>query len=80
MSNTLWWTVFQRTGTLDILRRYGDRLAYWVSEPDRGIYDAMNKGVALDTGTWVHILNADDWYADDGVLAKVVPRLDPRAG
>ena len=42
-----------------------------LSEPDRGIYDAMNKGIALATGDVVGILNADDWYADDRVLASV---------
>lgn len=49
-------------GTLDILRRYDDRIAYWTSARDKGIYDAMNKGVALCTGEWVALINADDWY------------------
>ncbi|MCB0763411.1 MAG: glycosyltransferase [Flavobacteriales bacterium] len=49
-------------GTVDILERYGDRIAYWRSEKDNGIYDAMNKGVSLCTGSWVGLINADDWY------------------
>lgn len=57
--------------TLDLLRKYEDRLDLWVSERDRGIYDAMNKGVALCTGEWVALINADDWYEPDTV-ARVV--------
>ena len=54
-------------GTLDILRAHEDRVDLWVSERDGGIYDAMNKGVALCTGEWVGLINADDWYVDDAV-------------
>ena len=54
-------------GTLDIIRRYEDRLAYWISEKDKGIYDAMNKGISLCTGEWVGLINADDAYADGAV-------------
>jgi glycosyltransferase involved in cell wall biosynthesis len=50
-------------GTVDIIQKYSDRIAYWVSEPDSGIYAAMNKGLALAKGQVVGILNADDWYA-----------------
>ncbi len=63
-------------GTLDLLRRYEDRLAYWVSAKDRGIYDAMNKGVALCTGDWVGLINADDWYAADAVEQVVAAVKD----
>ncbi len=58
-------------GTTDIVRTLGQRIARFVSEPDHGIYDAMNKGLALATGEVVGILNADDHYADDGALARV---------
>lgn len=54
-------------GTLDLIKRYEDRLVYWVSERDKGIYDAMNKGVALCTGEWVALINADDWYEPNAV-------------
>ncbi len=54
-------------GSLDVIRKYGDRLARWVSEKDGGIYDAMNKGVAMCTGEWVGLINADDAYAPGAV-------------
>ncbi len=48
--------------TLDIIRRYEDRIDYYVSEPDDGIYHAMNKGLELAQGDFILMLNADDWY------------------
>jgi glycosyltransferase involved in cell wall biosynthesis len=48
-------------GTLAVVRRYADRLAHWRSEPDRGISDAFNKGVAAARGDCIGLLNADDW-------------------
>lgn len=56
-------------GTLGILGRYRDRISTLVSEPDCGIYHAMNKGVLLARGEWIYFLNADDSFHDDGVLA-----------
>ena len=57
-------------GSLEIIKRYEDQLAYWVSEPDDGIYNAMNKGLAVARGDIIGLLNADDYYLD-GALRKV---------
>lgn len=58
-------------GTLDIITKYKDKIAYIICEPDNGIYDAMNKGLRLATGDIIGILNSDDMYADNSVLACV---------
>jgi len=62
-------------GTLDLIREYDERLAYWVSAKDKGIYDAMNKGIALCTGQWVGLINADDWYESDTVERVVAAAI-----
>jgi glycosyltransferase involved in cell wall biosynthesis len=58
-------------GTLDILQANSDSLAVLVSEPDEGIYDALNKGIARASGEVVGLLHADDVYADSEALAQV---------
>lgn len=62
-------------GTQAILAEYGDRIDRVISEPDQGLYDAMNKGLALATGEVVGMLNADDFYAHDGVISQVMGQL-----
>ena len=57
--------------TLQVVKRVGGPDVRVVSEPDKGIYDAMNKGLALATGDVVGLLNSDDYYADASVLARV---------
>ncbi|NIM10380.1 MAG: glycosyltransferase [Candidatus Aminicenantes bacterium] len=62
-------------GTLDIIQHYEDHIAYWVSEPDNGIYDAMNKGIKKASGEFIGMLNADDWYEPE-VIEKVAAKID----
>lgn len=62
-------------GTLAILERFRPHLAALVSEPDKGIYDAMNKGLLRATGEVVCFLNADDEYADASVLTEVAQQM-----
>jgi glycosyltransferase involved in cell wall biosynthesis len=58
-------------GTLDIVRKYTGKIAKWISEPDRGISDAMNKGIGMSSGDIVGIIHSDDFYADSTVLSRV---------
>lgn len=56
-------------GTVEILRRYEDRIALWISEPDAGVYDAWNKGLGLAHGEWISFLGADDEYLPGAISA-----------
>ena len=61
-------------GTLEIIKNYEKYIAYWVSEPDRGIYDAMNKGVGCSHGQWIWFLNAGD-YLEPGAIEAVLREI-----
>jgi glycosyltransferase involved in cell wall biosynthesis len=54
-------------GSLEIIERYLDKIDVFVSEKDKGVYDAMNKGISLATGDVIGIINADDWYNEDAL-------------
>ncbi len=64
--------------TLDIIRQREKAIAYWLSEKDKGIYDAMNKGLSRITGDWVGFKNADDWYENGAfqILAACIAKED----
>lgn len=63
-------------GTVDIVRSYGAKVAQFVSEPDKGLYDAMNKGIRLATGDVIGLLNADDFYRHDRVIEHMVATFE----
>jgi len=65
-------------GTVEIVKSYGDKISKFVSEKDKGLYDAMNKGLALATGDIVGILNSDDFYMDAFVIERVVKEFESR--
>lgn len=63
-------------GTVDIIRSYNDRISKWVSEPDGGIADAFNKGLAFTTGDYIMYLNSDDRLASPRVIEDMVAAIE----
>jgi glycosyltransferase len=64
-------------GTLDIIRKYEDKIAYWVSEKDYGLYHAMNKGIEHAKGEIIGMINADDYYYP-GAISKVIKAFEDK--
>src|SRR4051812_28478207 len=62
--------------TLDIVRKHKNHLFKWVTEKDKGMYDAINKGMAMATGDIIGILNSDDMLASCDVLESIVACFD----
>lgn len=54
-------------GTLDIIKKYEDKIAFWISEKDKGLYDAMNKGISHANGELIGMINSDDWFETKAV-------------
>lgn len=67
-----------RDNTLDVIKQNEDVITKWVSEPDRGIYDAMNKGIRMANGEWLIMMNAGDVFANEAVLSRVFERPIPK--
>ena len=63
-------------GSAEVMAQYADKLAYGVSEPDGGIFNAMNKGIKAASGDYLNFMNAGDYYAAPDVLERVVKKLD----
>lgn len=61
-------------GTIEIINKYKRFISYFVSEKDRGIYDAMNKGVINSSGVWINFMNAGDTFFSNSVLENVFSR------
>lgn len=59
-------------GTVEIVNSYGNKISQFLSERDKGLYDAMNKGIKLATGDVIGILNSDDFYLNNTVIEDVV--------
>jgi glycosyltransferase involved in cell wall biosynthesis len=71
-----------KDNTLEIIKKYESKIHQWISEPDKGLYDAMNKGISLATGEVIGFINSDDLFCDDQAIEKVMnvfmknPHLD----
>ena len=63
-------------GTLDIIKKYEEHIDYWISEPDEGIYYAMNKAIEKASGEWINFMNAGDSFADNNTVRSVINNLD----
>jgi glycosyltransferase involved in cell wall biosynthesis len=59
-------------GTVECIKEYSEQISYWVSEPDKGIYNAMNKGIDRANGELVYFLNSDDYFFNNQVIGDVV--------
>ena len=65
-------------GTVDIIKKYKDQIFYWVSEPDKGLYDAMNKGIEIATGDFINFMNADDIIYSNSAIENIVNNIHYR--
>lgn len=65
-------------GTKDIIRKYESRIARWISEPDAGMFDALNKGMAISTGDIIGMLHSDDIFGSFDVISTVVKAFDEK--
>ncbi len=63
-------------GTVEIIKSYASFISKWVSEPDKGIYDAMNKAIRMATGEVVGILNSDDFYSATTIVSQVATAFE----
>ena len=65
-------------GTVEIVQSYGEKIDKFISEKDKGLYDAMNKGLSFATGNIIGILNSDDFYINEFVIEKIVKEFEKK--
>lgn len=68
-----------KDGTVDIIKQYAPGIAYWISEPDKGLYDAMNKGLKQATGDYVWFINAGDTLQSAATVQRIAMKIGKRA-
>jgi len=65
-------------GTLNVIKKYENSIAHWLSRADKGVFDAMNKGIDMASGSIIYFLNSDDYLENDYVVEKVVDLFKKR--
>ncbi len=68
-----------KDGTVDIIKQYAPGIAYWISEPDKGLYDAMNKGLKQATGDYVWFINAGDTLQSAATVQRIAMKIGKRS-
>lgn len=67
-------------GTQDVIKSYSDKITKYISEPDKGMYDAINKGLAMATGDIIGLMHSDDVFYDNEVISKIVNTFKNNSG
>ena len=65
-----------RDATIDIIKSFDGKISKWKSEPDKGIYDAMNKGLKMATGDVIGMINSDDMYSGTDIISRVAAQFE----